>query len=291
MAEEDEVEAILRRNSLPGDSLLWLRPKGACRMACVLRGERLAAVLRMSRSPGLLTDASPLGHTPLHAAALAGNESAVASLVDEGVPVDLRDAHGRTALCCVFAQLSKDADGPGRGADRELLAEVERFGCGPEPPWAKLVGTGVALLDRGASLAAECGGATVFDVAVPAIVLNPQVPYSMLNFVFAYVDVGQRDGDGLTPLMHAAISGAEKDVSILMSRGADPGAACLKHNRSALHYAVLSRNVMSIGPLARVCCAAALDKEWQRPIDIARRTNAPRLVMDMLEGRHRSRRR
>ncbi len=54
------------------------------------------------------------------------------------------------------------------------------------------------------------------------------------------MDSNERDSDGLTPLIHAVISGHEEVVRLLLSYGARLGERDW-HCRSVLHWAVIAR--------------------------------------------------
>ena len=147
--------------------------------------------------------------TPLQLAALAGDSTEVAALLNEGADPNATDLYGWSALH--FAA---------------PLSGAEVVGA--------LLGAGVDL-----SLATP-SGATALHLAAPQA--DPPVVASLLDYG---ADAAVREMDlGMTPLDDAVRygEGRERVVVMLLRAGADPGAAGARDNagRTALHHAVLN---------------------------------------------------
>ncbi len=234
-------------------------------LALVPRGFGLAALVALAASPGI-PDASLAQSfddaTPLHEAAHAGDEAAVARLLDTGGEVDAATRHGVTPL--VLAS----AGGHPEVVEALLAAGADANRASPEGemPLMAAARTGVvdsveALLRHGAAATVDARegwrGQTALMWASAeghAAVVAP--------LVAAGADVDARSDGGFTPLAFAVRAGHGAAVEALLAAGADVNLA-LPDGTSALHLAVVNaRYDVAVQLLEHGADAAAAGPGW-----------------------------
>lgn len=169
--------------------------------------EMLQLLLRHGASPHADAPGEP---TPLHLAALSGNEEAVIRLLEYGADIEAQDGHGETVLIGAIARDNQwSVDGGQQGM-------VQR------------------LLERGASphTAQAQDGALPLHYAVAA---SNETVIQMLFDRGAVVDAG--DFDGKTALVYAVDRDDYSVVYLLLGRGANPNISDGTDAKTPLHRA------------------------------------------------------
>lgn len=180
---------------------------------------RLLLLLALSSSLARAGDAPP-PEPALHVAAIRGNARLVARLLDQGVPLETRNARLQTALHAACGQHRRQA---------RAQAKVAAL-----------------LLERGAMVdAAEVNGGTPLHHAAARGTL-PLVKLLLEKGA----DPSHADVNGMTPLMWAAgDEHGDKLVALLLEKGADP-AALNKDGLSALAIARANGRAASVALLS-----------------------------------------
>ena len=226
--------------------------------------------------------------TPLHDAVIGGSIGLVKHLLDLGVAIDKKSSYKTTALAYAASQ--------GRAEIAMLLiergADIEAQGEPADGPVLHSAAEGGsmiivrALAERGANLQVKDQNRRT--------ALHKAAYYGHSDVVEFLVDNGldvnakanesSSGGYGVTPLHHAATSGDDKTVQVLINRGADREARNEK-GWTPLHAAICRRRAAVVSLLIKhKVDVEAKDQAGNTSLDLAYKEKDENVIQLLLEG-------
>ena len=209
-----------------------------------VRSGNIDTVRRLLRVPGIDVDKASNLTNPLFTAASIGNLEIVKALVGAGADINFKAVSDVTPLIGVAANGKEDIVRYliSSGAN---LNELDSSGASAAGNAAVSSNSRVLQIlgDAGANLTQLQGPAALPLISLATARSSVHAAAEMVKYLISKgEDVNQEDGNGLTPLLYAAVSGNTRVAELLLCAGADIDHLNDKVNVTALNAAAYKNN-------------------------------------------------